>query len=463
MRISARCILAVALALGTSSPAAAQQLRLWYVAPTATTVNAFGAANVSGAVADGYREVSLTAARLPAFQKVASANVRRTYDALQAGTALRRRLDRVLQISGGIVDVEVLLVDDATGFTGAVNMSTTTDAGGLVHSWPSASYATDQGNGRWLSTIALGDWASTDIQQRPGGWLAWESTMLHEMFHTQMLGSSTRWPRLDIAYGGDAKHWRSELLGDQEVPWEEGMGTYFGATHNDPAGLQDIMDFFGATDVRYLLESRSVLAGTSEIWNAPHTEEKRPVPANLPQVGSYLVRSYKWQDVPGQIVLFSESTSTAFHLLFWKYANGNRDQAFEMIFNVAHDVFKDRRQRFLACSVVRLALQLEDRAATPEGAAAKTAGTLTSSVYPFALLDLLTHFGMDRAAFEREVRSQNPSRLPRAYAEYWNHRDAIKKLVAGDLAANPMRVENAAIAIHRYCQQAATILTTDRP
>jgi len=180
-------------------------------------------------------------------------------------------------------------------------------------------------------------------------------------------------------------------------------------------------------------------------------------------VGSYFSRSYEGQDVPGKFVLFSESTATAFHLLFWKYTNGSRDQAFDMIFNVARDVFKDRLHRFLAYSVVRLALQLEQMAATPEGAAAKTAGTLTSSLYPFALLDLLTHFGMDRATFEREIQAQNPSRLPRAYAEYWNHREAIKALVAGDLAANPMRVENAALAIHRYCQQPARILTSDHP
>jgi hypothetical protein len=124
---------------------------------------------------------------------------------------------------------------------------------------------------------------------------------------------------------------------------------------------------------------------------------------------------------------------------------------------------QDRKKRNLAYAVNRLALQLEDFAATPAGAAAKSAGTLTSSMYPYALLDVLTHFGMSDADYKRELLTNYPDRKPKADTDYWPRRAAVKALVQADLAANPIRIEHAVQAVNDYFRDPATILATGGP
>jgi hypothetical protein len=457
------------LALGLSPARAdAQQLIIWYMAPTEAMIEAFGAGHhLHGSLADGYREMRLTRANTPTFLKVAPENLVRTYNAIQPGTALRTRIDRVMQISGGVVDVNLVLVDDRTGLPGWMRLADWNpddDGEDKVYVWPAAGVGERQANRRYQAIIGLGEQSSVEIQTWAGQWLAWEGTILHEMGHTQMVGEHSRWASISISYGGDGGHWLEELLGDQEVPFEEGLGTFWGILHNDPDGQQEVLDFLNNPRPRYALESWSVLAGTREIWNAPH-EEVRDLPPpdpDAPPGAGYAVRSYRWRDVPGKYILFCETTSTAFHMFFWKYANNNRDQAFEMIFNSAQAMWQERRQRFLAYAVNRLALQLEDFARRAEGQAAATAGTLTSSMYPFALMDMLTHFGIERAEFEREVRATNPDRHPRAFTEYWNHRDNIRKLAQPFLEGETIRFEEAVRAVHQYLQGAGTILATAR-
>jgi hypothetical protein len=193
------------------------------------------------------------------------------------------------------------------------------------------------------------------------------------------------------------------------------------------------------------------------MWNAPHTEEVSPPPDS---VGSYSVRTYKWKDVPGYYILFNEYTSTAFHYLFYSNANGNRDSSYAMIRRSAGAMSQDRRKRYLTYDVNRLALQLEDFAATPNGAASKSAGTLTSSLFPFALLDVLTHFGMSDAEYRRSYDINYPDRNPKAYDLYWARRDGFKTMVQADLDADPIRIEEAVQKISDYCHRPEMIVGT---
>jgi hypothetical protein len=458
-RAGALCAAAFALSLLLPAAGSAQTVRTIFLGPTASMVTTFGAPNVFGGYADGYRGVVVTAANLAQFQAAAPPNVVNTYRQLQPGATLRRRIDQVLQISGGVVDVDILLTDDRTGFTGSTGIFVTSTRSGQQYVWPAASsHPKGDGSNRYQGIIRLGETASLVIQAWPGGWLAWEGTILHESLHTQFVGEHTRWGSIGITYGGDASHWIEELLGDEELPFEEGLGTFYGHLHNNPSGINSVQQFLARDDHRYKLESRSVLAGTTEIWNAPHTEVERPVPPNLPQQGRYLIRSYRWRDVPRTYLLFSESTSTAFHLLFWKYANGNPDNALSLINASARSMWNDRQKRFLGYAVNRLSLQLEDYAATPQGQAARAAGTLTSSMFPFALLDILTHFSLTDDEYKREYRRHYPDFDPEAFTHYWGRRNAVKTLVQPHLAANPIRMDQAVAAASTYFRAADTIL-----
>lgn len=461
-------VLFLAVTLCVPARLAGQTITIFYVAPTATINASFGGGDATDMPA-GYLAARITATTLAAFNNntITPPNVRRTYAALQSGTALRTRLDRMLQISGGKVDVDLYLIDDrnflsadAAGENPNSGMFVPVkNAAGQWYVWPAA--AVWPAGARYRAQIGLGENASQLIQSPPRSWTTWEATIVHETLHTQFVGESTKWGSIDIVYGGDRQHWKSELCGEQELPLEEGLGTFFGATHDDPFGMNDITAFFRRTNERYQIESRSFLAGTAGVWNAPHIEQaglmSRLPPAE--RTGSYVIRSYKWKDVPAFYLPFSESTSTAFHGFFWRKVNNNPDQALNFIFESSKALSADRRKRYLTYVANRLALQMEAFAATPDGISARSAGTLTSSMFPFALLDILTHFDMTEAEYRAEYGRNYADRDPRAFTEYWGRRAAVRALVQPHLNSNPIRIEEAVDAAHRYFQQADTILT----
>src|SRR5205814_1444098 len=313
------------------------------------------------------------------------------------GQALRTRLDAMMQISNGVVtNVSIFLVDDRTGLGTGSNAFYTSTQGSTVYVWPAASNWPSGAPNAWVAQISVGELAAQRFISS-GGWPAWETVLIHESLHTQFTGEHMKWGSTSIVYGGDHMHYTSELCGEQELPFEEGLGTYYGDTQNHPTAYTNLIAFFARSNERYVLESRSVLAGTQAIWNAPHTERSlslMSLPDPADRTGSYAVREYRWRDVPGFYLLFSESTTTGFNLFFWRTANNDPTRADQMIGTVARALARDRRKRYLTYEAHRLALQMEAFAATPQGAAARTAGTLTSSLYPFALLDVLTPFGM---------------------------------------------------------------------
>src|SRR5262245_21859416 len=131
---------AIALLLLLASAAgSAQTVRVIFVGPAGSMVSAFGAANVFGGYADGYRGVILTPENLTQFQRAAPPNLVNTNRQLQPGAVVRRRIDQILQISGGVVDVDILLTDDRTGFSGSTGTFVTSTRNGQQYVWPAAS------------------------------------------------------------------------------------------------------------------------------------------------------------------------------------------------------------------------------------------------------------------------------------------------------------------------------------
>jgi hypothetical protein len=68
MGTMARGIWMLAIALLVGAPADAQTLSFVFVGPTPAMVSNFGAANIQGGYADGYRGVRITPANLATFQ-----------------------------------------------------------------------------------------------------------------------------------------------------------------------------------------------------------------------------------------------------------------------------------------------------------------------------------------------------------------------------------------------------------
>lgn len=468
--------LLVALLL-SSRAAQAQTLQFMYVAPTASLNANFPPASVQtfSTLPSGYSYVMITPANLATFRTNAPPNLVRTYDAMQTGTDLRRSINQMLQIAQGNVDEWYFLVDDRTGVgTGGLFATQPFPTGSGRFVWPAASVFRKT-NGRYQGWMGLGETAAVLIQRWPGAWLAWESTILHEHFHTQIVGDDSgggksKWGSISITYGNDGTHYIDELLGEQSIPYEEGWGTFYGNLRNSPHGMNNIIQFFNRSDLRYMVEAQSVLAGDPHLYSITQRQ-----PATL--ADGTQVFKYRWMDVPGFYLLFCESTSTAFHGFFHQYTNGDRNQALAMIDSSARSVWPwaNHLKRYPMYIVNRLSLQLESHAATPQGAAARTAGTLTSSMFPFALLDILTHFGMSEQEYRQEYERDYPDRNPRAFTEYWSHRNTVRTRVQPFLTANHpcpadpstgaaqpatcYDIEGAVREAHNYFRTAATILT----
>src|SRR6185295_13301262 len=127
-----RFLALMSFALLVPTIASAQNIRVFYFAPTATMNTTFGAANTNGLTRTdsngnviptlpGYRYIMLTAANRTKFNGIAAPNMKATYDSLMnANSRLRRKLNQVLSISGNKVrTLEMMLVDDRTGIPGA--------------------------------------------------------------------------------------------------------------------------------------------------------------------------------------------------------------------------------------------------------------------------------------------------------------------------------------------------------
>jgi len=458
-----RILTVVALSVAWAATASAQTIRFVYLAPAAAAEKAFGAAAVDTDMVTGYKAVTVSGAAVATFRKVAPPRLKHVYDQLQAKQPLRLAVDKVMTISGGKVDVTYYLVDDRTGVPADADFSTS-PKDGKQHVWPAASVRKATGD-RYAGRVGLGEVFADEIAtDGAGGIKALDGTVLHETSHTQWVGDWTKWGAADgnaITYGADGDHYIKELLGDQNAAMDEGHASFYGYMYN-PDDRNELIAWLNRTDHRYFVEARSVLAGEPALYKS---KARQPGTVN----GNNVFK-YRWTDVPGFFLLFSESTPSAFYLLFWEHVNQDRDQGLSMIINASKAMWLDPRdpdrsrlKRHLTYAANRLAIQLEDCAATPAGAAMKKAGTLTSSMFPFALLDIVTHFGMTADEYKADYKRNYADRDPKAWTEYWNHREAVRKLVAPYLTEKSIQIEEAVAAAHKYFQEADKILVSGKP
>ena len=427
------------------------QPRFHFVAPAATINSSFpGHTNpTTMACPAGYDIVEITAANQAVFLTAAPPRLRALYQQMQPGTALRGRMDEEFTISNGNVRVNYYLVDDRTGVSGAPGDFTLQrfdrrGEDGRNHVWPTGN-GFGLAAGGYAGRVRLGEY-QLDVDQfmRVGAALALQELVLHETFHSQLVGRWTKWN--GYVYGRDNSHAVNELMGDQEAALNEGFGTFFGYTLNTP-GAAAMERFFTNAGQRYMLEGESVLAGEPALTGVTGRTRRN--------VEGHAFYDYRWMDVPGVYNWFNEHNFTAFLYYFWRNANGNPDVSMDMIKTAARALwsYDDTLKRYPTYVVNRLALKMEDY----NGNAGRADATRTSSMFPYALLDLVSHFGLTAAQYQADHNRTHPDRNPRAFTEYFNHRNAIQSLVQADLEANPIRFTEAVRKIKEYCMRPANI------
>lgn len=480
-------ITTVLLVLCQFSTSTAQLLRFAYVAPTDTMTKYFAKKDLysldhkksngdSVIVLPGYRIVDLKAPEyVRKFRSIAPENMLKSYDQLVRKTKLSERIDSLLQISGGVVQVQLYLVDDRNGLAGKDPYFTSSlDAkDDQWYVWPAAGNWF--WNGKYYGDIGLGERAAVEIRDQPGDWMAWESTMLHEMSHTQFLPDtvygSTKWDGgVEISYGGDEGHWYGELQADQQSPLDEGLANFWGYMHNEAEAI-DMIAWCNRTGHRFKLGSRSLLTGVKEMWNSPHLVDSTVTglvsdlpedflnPNVTPIKGRYERRLYTWLDVPGRYVLHNEIMLTTYFYLFWKYAAGDEDTAMRFIRRAASALAKPvERNRYPAFVANQLAKIMEEYARTPAGRKDEAAGTLRSSMFAYGLLDLVTHLGMKDETIMGQLKIHLQSPPPKAYSAYMKHRAAVKSRLQPYITRNAIDIEKATQELVRYFSTKETIL-----
>lgn len=452
-----KIILLLALILSAGATLKAQTVSFYFVAPVATISANFPGAPVTSFCPTGYAQVNINAANAATFLSLAPPRIRYVYTRLQTGTDLRTNIERVFNNSGRIVDVQYILADDRNGFLAADTVSqmfsrftdTRYARDNKVYVWPAASGDGPSG-GRYRGWVMLGEHQlEFDQSRRLGGLSSIDEVVLHETSHTQFVGEWTKWGAtsggIPITYGADSNHYTYELLGDQEAALNEGLATYYGYMMNT-AALNQLMTEYNDPGNRFFVEGRSVMAGQRELYTVASRTERTLTPG-------VIVFDYTWRAVPGWYLLFSETTSTAFYSIFWSNSYRNRDTALSMVTFASRGMFNDRRKRFLTYACNRISIRMEEY---NNSAAGRADTSRLSSLFPFAVLDLLTHFGMPDSVYQRDYRINYPDREPRAYAEYFTRRNEIRQLVQADLAASPVRFQQALQAIRQYCRRPDT-------
>lgn len=449
----------------------AQKFMFWFVAPRNTISSNFAAPLDSVLCPIGYARTAINAATVAKFRTVAPQRIVYIYNQLQPGNALRNNVDKVMLNSGGTVKiVEYWLADDQTGLSGLPadtnNVFMQYLDNGKKYVWP-AAFNWQMKTPGFGGVAMFGEHEMEDaVANAVGGVSSIDEVVLHESSHTQWTGNSSKWGAINnslITYGADGMHYFniSEMLGDQEGALNEGLATAYGYIMNNVAAAA-LLDFYKNPDDRYFVESKSVLAGAKGLYEVKERKEgnifTKDNDGNSKKVtyddGSpVVVYYYKWKNVPGFYLLFAEITSTAFFTLFRNETYSNKDTVFNMIGNVAFSMSADLRKRFLTYACNRLALRME----AFNNKAGKNDPSKISSIFPFALLDLLTHFGMTDAEYQADYRRNYPDKEPRAYAEYFSRRVALKALVQADMDASPIRFAEALQKIKTYCQQPANM------
>ncbi|MCB0847682.1 MAG: hypothetical protein KDE26_30730, partial [Bacteroidetes bacterium] len=206
---------------------------------------------------------------------------------------------------------------------------------------------------------------------------------------------------------------------------------------------------------RYLIQETSPLAGVSALKEAPHAKKD--------YVG-VKGREYTFLNVPGYYLLFSQTTTFAFLNTFYNYAYSDNELSHHLINKAISKTWETRDNRHLMFLVNELAVQMEDFAGTKAAGKYNNADFewQSSSMLPFFLLDVLTHFDMDEAEFKRVYSNHEYERQPRAFQTYWQYRTELQELTAPHLNTSNFKIYEAMAVGHEYLKNKKLFLKTLR-
>ena len=431
-----------------------------YAAPIETIKKHFGAGMIEDTLHDGIVTVRLDDHYYPLLKKIAPKELSRIYyrynldenrhkAKLSILRTTKQSLDDLLKITGSRVALTIVLIDDSKGLPKDEYSFLTTRADwddGKRYVWPSTGNSSDDdGTGYYSSWIYLGaKWAKEFGESKHSLALGYggperhmyaleDATIVGLAAKSIFIYDPSNFVALnEVATGYERKDgsFVEELWPSKKNASLEGIAKYyrmaseFGSDMNDAeyALSAQISQFFRDPGYRYMIQETSILAGLKKLKQAEHRER------DLIGVKGM---EYRWKDVPGYYLLFSENTTYGLLHAFYMQAYSTPDFSYEVINKAMPKLWETKNHRDPMVLVNELAIQMEINAANgvEKRALENGNGTVCSSMYPFYLIDMLTHFGMSESQFKNTYNEHNKGPKPIAFNEYWKHRDALKAMV----------------------------------
>ena len=225
-----------------------------------------------------------------------------------------------------------------------------------------------------------------------------------------------------VSFTDELGRFREELWLSQGYALIEGLARSYGAV-SSMLMEEQIRNFWEDPTPRYYLPA------SSGLWKTKALSQTRTYEGKYHGEDIQLV---KWIDMPGYSLLFSESTAAMFYSqLREQHDDGYQTLMLENIITPAVSLMHQApNQRYLTYQVAAVAHEMERFAATKKGRQMASEQGLISSMFAFALLDILTHFDLTEEHFTRTFLEPMPQPYPKALRAYFDrHREKVKEMV----------------------------------
>ena len=241
-----------------------------------------------------------------------------------------------------------------------------------------------------------------------------------------------------------------EPLNDMGTAVEEGTGYFFTNLYNERE-RRELLKFLSVDTARYLVGKESPLAKSSDwIEKLPKIERSE---------FNESAWKFEWTTLPPDKILYAGSTTAGLYTFFWKYSK-NKSLALELITAASHKMWNDYEHRNLFYAVTHLAMELERYADTPLGELDMKSGQITSSMVPYALLDLMTRFGLDKNRMDQWIQALPKEQRPLAFDAYWGkYHSQIFGQVGHVTYSRPMPLEESVSDIFQFFDKKEMILS----
>ena len=461
-------ILILSLWFGLSLNLSAQQIKFELAAPKAMVEKSFGDRLFYDSYHNGLETVSHSEIEenIAEFRKIAPPLLVMVYDSLQPGTRQFELWKNHLKLidDNDENEITILLVDDRNGLS-------KDDSSYLkVFEYQGKRYAYNEVD-TWYDfsmkggVIIIGHQVCKLLStySNMAGHAGIEEALMF-MTQFQLADKNFKAPgrgvrRSFLVEDNDDKTYISEeLLGPEASVLAVGISNFFAQIlHPSPSSKDEVYEFLKLKDSRYQYRKGGNI---KEINESKQDFRELKFTFSNGTTSSILLLS-EWMEVPGTAMLYSESVITGLLSLIYDHSF-DKEKALDQISFAITEIWENPETRTVLHLINELAEIMEFELAEDLKQADNGLKQVHySSMFPMAVLDILTHFDLSEEDYNERLKVNKGSGVEKSEAvtEYWNFRIKFLKEVSSDLKASEINLENAMYKAVSFFTKEETLLT----